>query len=95
LATPIRGFRDLPSVPTRNNLFCSSKKHRLEVRTSSALAISLKDKEPIQPPEQLPPDVEAAFAEGGKCLAIDCFNAAGTMFRLAIDLSTRPGSRRR
>src|SRR5262249_46656594 len=24
------------------------------------------------------------------CLAVECFNAAGTMFRLCIDLATRP-----
>jgi hypothetical protein len=52
--------------------------------------VSLKDEEPVQPPDCLPGPVAAAFAEGAKCLAIDCFNAAGTMFRLAIDLATRP-----
>ncbi|HEV7611433.1 MAG TPA: DUF4145 domain-containing protein [Steroidobacteraceae bacterium] len=51
--------------------------------------ISQKDEEPVQPPEHLPEDVKAAFVEGTKCLAIRCYNAAGTMFRLAIDLATR------
>jgi hypothetical protein len=52
--------------------------------------ISLKDESAEPPPEHLPAAVAAAFTEGAKCLAIGCCNAAGTMFRLAIDLSTRP-----
>lgn len=51
--------------------------------------VSTKDAYSIQPPEHLPPDVLAAFKEGAKCLAIGCYNAAGTMFRLCIDLGTR------
>jgi len=34
-------------------------------------------------------DIKAAFEEGAKCLAVDCPNAAATMFRLCIDLGTR------
>lgn len=41
------------------------------------------------PPEHLPPDLDEVFTEGAKCLAIGCFNAAGTMFRLCIDIATR------
>ena len=52
--------------------------------------ISLKDIVSKSPPEHLPPDVESAFREGAACLSIDCFNAAGTMFRLCIALTTRP-----
>lgn len=51
--------------------------------------ISLKDETAVNPPEHLPPNIEAAFKEGAACLAIGCYNAAGTMFRLCIDLSTR------
>lgn len=50
--------------------------------------ISLKDKATTPPPEHLPPNVLAAFNEGAKCLAIDCFNAAGTMFRLCVDMAS-------
>jgi hypothetical protein len=50
--------------------------------------VSLKDAAPIPPPEHLPVDIQAAFNEGAKCAAIGCHNAAGTMFRLAIDLAT-------
>jgi len=52
--------------------------------------ISLKDMATIQPPEYLPKDIEAAFKEGAGCISIGCYNAAGTMFRLCIDLATRP-----
>ena len=51
--------------------------------------ISLKDKAGIEPPEFLPKEINAAFNEGSKCLAIGCYNAAATMFRLCVDLATR------
>ncbi|PHV02786.1 DUF4145 domain-containing protein [Iodobacter sp. BJB302] len=51
--------------------------------------ISLKDTAAIAPPEHIPKDIEAAFNEGAKCLAIGCYNAAATMFRLCIDIGTK------
>lgn len=51
--------------------------------------ICLKDMGTQPPPEHLPPNVDAAFREGAACMAISCHNAAGTMFRLCIDLATR------
>ena len=51
--------------------------------------ISLKDTAAAQPPEHIPENVEKIFREGATCLAVGCDNAAGTMFRLCIDLSTR------
>ncbi|HEX5459619.1 MAG TPA: DUF4145 domain-containing protein [Steroidobacteraceae bacterium] len=51
--------------------------------------ISLKDFAAAAPPDHCPPEVEAAFREGATCLAVKCFNAAGTMFRLCVDLATR------
>lgn len=51
--------------------------------------VSQKDKAPIRSPEHLPKHVEAVFNEGTKCLAINCYNAAGTMFRLCLDLATK------
>lgn len=51
--------------------------------------IGLKDMATIQPPDYLPKNIEAIFREGAACKSIGCFNAAGTMFRLCIDLSTR------
>ena len=51
--------------------------------------ISLKDFGRRSPPEHLPPDIKSAFEEGATCLAVNCYNAAGTMFRLCVDLATR------
>ena len=51
--------------------------------------ISLKDTSACEPPEYLPERIENVFREGATCLAIGCMNAAGTMFRLCIDLVTR------
>lgn len=51
--------------------------------------INLKNFATKLPPEHLPGNIEAVFREGAACMAISCFNAAGTMFRLCIDLVTR------
>jgi len=51
--------------------------------------VSLKDIAAIDPPEHLPDNKAAAFSEGAKCLAIGCYNASATMFRLCIDHATR------
>jgi hypothetical protein len=52
--------------------------------------VSTSDRSSIEPPTSLPPDVEAAFKEGARCLASQCPNAAAAMFRLALDLATFP-----
>jgi hypothetical protein len=51
--------------------------------------VTLKDTNSISPPEHLPESISAVFAEGATCLAVECFNAAGTMFRLCVDLATK------
>ena len=51
--------------------------------------IGLKDTAAQKPPDHLPGNIEAVFREGSACLSIGCFNAAGTMFRLCIDLATQ------
>jgi len=51
--------------------------------------ISAKDKATTPAPEYLPENVQAAFTEATRCMAIGCINAAGTMFRLCVDLATR------
>lgn len=43
-----------------------------------------------RPPDHLPAEIENTFKEGAACLVISCNNAAATMFRLCIDLATRP-----
>jgi len=52
--------------------------------------ICIKDIACKKPPEHLPTNVASAFCEGATCLSVGCYNAAGTMFRLCIDLATRP-----
>ena len=51
--------------------------------------VSIKDSAPVTPPEHLPEPIQAAYNEGARCLSVECFNAAGTMFRLCVDLATR------
>lgn len=51
--------------------------------------VSLKDAAPEPPPEHLPAKVRAVFNEGTTCLKVQCFNAAGAMFRLCVDLATK------
>lgn len=52
--------------------------------------INIKDHSSDSPPEHLPKRIEAVFREGSTCLSLGCFNAAGTMFRLCLDLATKP-----
>ena len=51
--------------------------------------VSKKDDASVEPPQYLPQPIELAFREGAMCLAVSCYNAAGTMFRLCVDLATR------
>jgi hypothetical protein len=51
--------------------------------------VSDKDQASVAPPEHLPKEIEAVFQEAATCLAVGCHNAAGTMFRLCVDLATR------
>jgi hypothetical protein len=52
--------------------------------------ISLRDQVFLRPPQHLPEPIIAGFNEAAACLSIGCNNAAATMFRLCIDLATRP-----
>lgn len=51
--------------------------------------VSQKDAAPVAAPEHLPTAIRDVFNEGARCIAVECFNAAGTMFRLCVDLATR------
>ncbi len=51
--------------------------------------ISYKDKITVQPPEHIPGDIQTSFREGASCLAVQCWNAAATMFRVCLDVATR------
>lgn len=50
---------------------------------------TLKDTVHVTAPEHVPAAIVAAFDEAATCIAVNCFNAAGTMFRLCIDHATR------
>lgn len=50
--------------------------------------VSIKDLSSATCPDDLPPQIEALFKEGATCLAVQCPNAAGMMFRLCIDVAT-------
>jgi hypothetical protein len=52
--------------------------------------ISLKDQGTIAPPEHVPEPIAKVFTEGATSLSVRCWNAAGTMFRVCVDLATRP-----
>lgn len=49
----------------------------------------LKDLASQEPPDHVPEDVARAFREAATCMAVECWNAAGAMFRATIDLATR------
>lgn len=51
--------------------------------------IALSDMISNDIPENLDPLLEKIFREGATCKSVKCFNAAGTMFRLCVDLATR------
>ena len=51
--------------------------------------INLKDMAATEPPEHLPKNIDKIFREGATCLVVNCNNAAGTMFRLCIDIVTK------
>lgn len=52
--------------------------------------ISLRDSNPMSPPDHLPEDIQKCFKEAATCLATGCWNASGTMFRMCVDLATKP-----
>ena len=51
--------------------------------------ISPADVDTAPPPEGLPEDIDRAFREATKCAAVGCYNAAGAMFRLCLNLATK------
>lgn len=51
--------------------------------------VGIQDNSTERPPEYLPEDIDTIFKEGAACMSIGCYNAAGTMFRLCLDLATQ------
>lgn len=52
--------------------------------------ISYKDVGAIEPPDNVPEAIAKVFKEGAVSFAVQCWNAAGCMFRSCLDLATRP-----
>jgi hypothetical protein len=52
--------------------------------------VNLTDNARVSAPEHTPPEIAAIFAEAASSIALSNWNAAGAMFRLAINLATKP-----
>jgi uncharacterized protein DUF4145 len=52
--------------------------------------VSIRDEARHPPPEFLGDELTSAFTEGATCFSVACYNASATMFRLCVDLVTRP-----
>lgn len=51
--------------------------------------ISLSETVTRKAPEHTPTEIAQVFDEASVCLAVNCFNAAGAMYRLCLDMATR------
>ena len=52
--------------------------------------LTLKDNARSEPPEHVAEAIAAIYREGATCAATECWNASLAMFRLCLDLATRP-----
>lgn len=66
----------------------SKTRHSLNTLVHIEGHVSSKDNAPSEPPQHLPESIEAVFREGATCLAVGCYNAAGAMFRLCVDMAS-------
>lgn len=75
----------------QSNTFEGAMTQPLVVNTQIEILgyVSLKDKATVPPPEHLPANIASAFTEGAICYSVSCWNAAGAMFRLCVDLATK------
>lgn len=80
--------------------------HKMDFVTNGSISAIDGDLEPVfqveeflnvgdlhgvaEPPDHVPAEIGAAFQEAAKCMAIGCHNAAASMFRLCLDLTTKP-----
>lgn len=51
--------------------------------------INIREISSATAPEYTPDEIAYVFNEAATCVAVECWNAAGAMFRTAIDLSTK------
>jgi hypothetical protein len=52
--------------------------------------VTVKDLARHSPPDYVPDNIASAFKEAVTCLSVECWNAAGAMFRLCVDLAIKP-----
>jgi hypothetical protein len=74
------------SVIKRDGL--SKPKYSINDLVSIEKYISTASINAVNPPEYLPENINAVFIEGAKCFAAGCYNAAASMFRLCLDMTT-------
>ncbi|WP_205470491.1 DUF4145 domain-containing protein [Breoghania sp. L-A4] len=51
--------------------------------------INITNNNIFSPPEHVPETIDTVFREASTCASVECWNAAGSMFRSAIDLATK------
>lgn len=51
--------------------------------------VTVRDRHSYAPPDHLPENIARVMTEANSSLAGQCFNAAGAMYRLALDLATK------
>jgi hypothetical protein len=69
---------DVPKVPSLNSCIYAIS------------YISLRDENSILCPDHAPQNLTEVFNEGASCYSIGCYNASVAMFRLCLDLDTKP-----
>lgn len=52
--------------------------------------VNLRENVSRKIPDHVPEEIGKVFQEASTCLAVECYNAAACMFRLCVDLATRP-----
>ncbi|MBI3452704.1 MAG: DUF4145 domain-containing protein [Rhodospirillales bacterium] len=71
-----------------DNLLCGLRTDTLATAFDIKSYINLRDNITESVPDHIPPEIQAIFKEAATCLATQCWNAAGAMFRKCVDRST-------
>ena len=79
---------DLTSILSKPNKIIETEASLTDFLRFERVITSL-DRSVNEPPDHLPKNIERVMREGNKCLSAQCYNAAGAMFRLALDLATK------
>lgn len=86
--TVIKGYRD---EPTEQKIFADiSERRSANDFFDSIRPVYINSPTDFNCPEYVPDEISSIFDEGAKALAAECPNAAVAMFRLCLDVSTKP-----